>query len=212
MVATLRYGESFSFHSTIASSIGISLGVGLELDAEVERRVALRSGGRACCRAGSVSVRWRGFSLRRGEVGFTTYFTAVPAPNRYGVALQYGMSRWQVWCGLGGGADGGRLRMRGEVHRRAAGRRLRWPCSSSRNSWRRARQHHGVAEEHEVLLGRARRQVVARHAGQLIDMPRMSCSLSDFDVALANRMQPVERAAARRTAPRAGRRAARRAP
>jgi hypothetical protein len=25
------------------------------------------------------------------------YFTALPAPKRYGVALKYGMSRWQ--CG-----------------------------------------------------------------------------------------------------------------
>ncbi len=166
------------------------LRVGLELDAEVERRVAVRQ--LVAHVVGQVALGqlprllaapWR----RRPHDVLHRLARAEAVRRRAPVRDVQVAGRVR----LGGGADARAARgcVTKYVTRRSPPASL--ACSSSRNSARSRRHHHRMAVQHEVLLGRPRRQVHARTPSTLIDMPRMSRSRSAPTSALANRMCPV---------------------
>src|SRR5262245_56327030 len=95
MRATARSGDPLSFHSTGARPRGILCLSGWNwiMKSKEASEVCSRLLN-ASCRY--VSVSEDGFELLACEQGLTMYLTARPCPNKYGVVLQYGISRWLV--------------------------------------------------------------------------------------------------------------------
>ncbi len=129
MRATGTYGESCSLplHRRVLDRHAPR--VGLELHHEVERRLL----GDSRCRIASsryVSVSVDGSGLRSRLTSARRCTSPRAAPNRYGVVLQYGMSRWQVGFVRDAAAMRARLGVGEEVQRPGGSRRLRSPAAA----------------------------------------------------------------------------------